>query len=100
MRTQQQAYDFIKSYMGKFQTYFKDWYVGIASNPEERLFQQHNVDRQNGNWCCTEALFTTDDARAVEKYFIDQHGTKGGTGGGDHTTKFVYAYFITSNTVE
>jgi len=100
MRTQQQAYDFIKSYMWKFQTYFKDWYVWIASNPEERLFQQHNVDRQNWNWCCTEALFTTDDARAVEKYFIDQHWTKWWTWWWDHTTKFVYAYFITSNTVE
>ena len=39
------------------------------------------------------------DVRAIEKHFIDK-GTKGGPGGGDHNTQYIYAYLITPNTRE
>ena len=27
-----------------------DWYVGIAADPEDRLFSAHQVDRNKGAW--------------------------------------------------
>ncbi len=40
----------IDAYMRKFQYANSDWYVGIASDPRDRLFNDHNVDEQNGFW--------------------------------------------------
>jgi len=57
------------------------------------------VHEENGRWiyrgCETSAV-----ARDVEEFFLNTQGTKGGTGGGDHATRFVYAYKITLNTKE
>ena len=72
------------------------WYVGIASDIKQRLFSDHNVGTQN--WIWREA-FSADDARAIEKYF-HQLGCQGGPGGGDESTRFVYAYLITATTKE
>ena len=57
-----------------------DWYVGIASDVESRLFGDHNVNRPNGLW----ARYPTDSstiAREVEKALLAQ-GLDGGSGGG------------------
>ncbi len=90
----------IKAYIAKFSgTKYSDWYVGIASDPKQRLFVDHCVNEQSGAWIYCEAL-SSDAAREVEQYFIDQLKTDGGPGGGDRTTRFVYAYRKTSSTVE
>jgi len=75
------------------------WYIGIASDPKQRLFVDHNVDKKNGHWIFREAKSST-EARDIEIYLIDNLRTKGDSGGGDNTTKYVYAYFITSTTKE
>ena len=59
----------------------------------------NRVNEQSGAWIYCEAL-SSDAAREVEQYFIDQLKTDGGPGGGDRTTRFVYAYRKTSSTVE
>ena len=74
-----------------------DWYVGIASDTD-RLFVDHNVPRENA-WWIHRMCETAEIARAVEKAFLDW-GCKGGGGGGDYTTKIVYAYLITTSTRE
>jgi predicted GIY-YIG superfamily endonuclease len=65
------------------------WYVGIATNAKNRLFNDHSVDEKNGKW-----MYRTVDsesaARAAEKSLHDL-GFDGGTGGGDASTKMVYA---------
>mgnify|MGYP001598527765 CR=1 FL=1 len=77
---------------------YSSWYVGIASDPRARLFNDHNVNEHNGCWIFRDCGADT-SARKVEEYFINK-GCKGGTGGGDNTTRFVYAYKISRNTRE
>lgn len=79
----------------------KNWnevYVGIADDVEERLFTYHKVDKDSGIWIYCQAD-SSDCAREVEKYFFGQ-GTKGGSGGGNDDTRYVYAYKIEPYTVE
>ena len=72
------------------------WYVGIATNPEMRLFHDHNVDRENDLWIYR-PVNSEVEARDTERYLLDFYGFKGGTGGGDNP-RFVYAYKITFRT--
>ncbi len=72
------------------------WYVGITSDIEQRLFGDHGVPKEN-HWYCYRETFTSNDARSVEKAFLD-YGCDGGSGGGDDTSTFVYAYLKTSIT--
>ncbi len=78
-------------------SYFQ-WYAGVAADGEQRLFNDHHVDRKNDVWIYRRCA-TSDEARAVEDYFI-KRGMKGGPGGGDSTTTTVYAYKITNSTRE
>lgn len=99
-QTKQEIISDIKGYMANFPSNkSSDWYVGIAAIPRERLFIDHNVNEKNGVWIFREAQ-SSNSAREVEQYFFDQLKTSGGPGGGDSTTKFVYAYLITSTTKE
>lgn len=75
-----------------------NWYAGIAADAKDRLFKDHAVDEKNGRW-----IYRTADAesaaRAAEKS-LHEMGFDGGTGGGDASTKAVYAYKKTSTTKE
>lgn len=97
MSTQQiirEIYDYIRQRGSAY----PNWYVGIASDPRQRLFVDHNVDEHNGAWISRNCQTHT-AARQVEEYFLNL-GCRGGTGGGDHTTRYAYAYKITSSTRE
>ena len=72
------------------------WYVGVTEDIGQRLFGDHKVPRK-GHWFIYCEAYTADDARAVEKAFVDS-GCGGGTGGGDVDARFVYAYLKTSIT--
>lgn len=95
---EQKAKAEIDAYIRKNGGVYSAWYAGIAADPEQRLFTDHNVDKQRDQWihinCGTDTA-----ARNVENYFLAK-GCKGGGGGGDHTTRFAYAYKITSSTRE
>ena len=77
---------------------YRIWYIGIASKPRDRLFNDHNVDEERDPWifhnCGTEM-----SARCVERHFLAL-GCKGDEGGGDHTTCSAYAYKTNSHTRE
>ncbi len=75
-----------------------DWYAGIASDWEKRLFSDHNVPRKE-YWWIIRACPTSDAARNVEHALVE-YGCDGGGGGGDKTTVFVYAYLKSPTTVE
>lgn len=72
------------------------WYVGIASDVNQRLFGDHNVSKDGGDWNYAPAD-TSEIARSVERFFLDL-GFDGGPGGGDASTKVVYAYIKTFST--
>lgn len=76
---------------------YKNWYCGIASDPNSRLFNDHNVSK-NSWWIHRDAGNET-DVRDTENRLLAL-GFDGGDGGGDYTTKHVYAYRKTSSTVE
>lgn len=69
---------------------YKDWYIGITSDGKQRLFNDHSVNESADNWIFAPAD-TNEEARSVEKYFLGR-GCDGGVGGGDYTSKTVYAY--------
>ena len=99
MTTNQQIVSDIVAYMGQWGGAARDWYVGIASDARDCLFARHAVVEHGDAWIYRQAG-TDRDARSVENYFHQTLGTKGGPGGGDASTRYVYAYRITSRTVE
>jgi len=70
---------------------YSAWYVGIASKPRQRLFEDHKVNEKTNGWIYRESE-SSDIARSIEDHFVNTLGTDGGTGGGDNSTRFVYAY--------
>jgi hypothetical protein len=76
---------------------YSGWYVGIAAAPKERMFTEHNVSENRDKWIYVNAG-NEEHARDIENFFIKEIGTKGGAGGGDHNSKFVYAYKIAPHT--
>lgn len=89
----------IKEYIKECGGSYSDWYVGIAEDPEERLFENHNVDKENDHWIyrpCEDSNVS----RRIEEYFVTVLGTDGETGGGDENTIYVYAYKKTPRSEE
>lgn len=70
--------------------YYNEWYVGVTEDVESRLFDDHNVSRNNHWWIYRKAT-SASVAREVEQHFLDK-GTDGGAGGGDEDATFVYGY--------
>ena len=87
-------YLFVKNNIEKW----NEVYVGIAKDPEKRLFNEHKVKKQGGIWIYCPANSST-CAREVEKTLLDK-GADGGPGGGDDDTTCVYAYKKTTGTVD
>ena len=99
--TKQDAYDEIRNFIIKNTSgsNYTSWYVGIANNPSQRLFVEHNVSKENGPWIYRKCYSDT-SAREVEQTLIENLNTKGGPGGGDDLSVFVYAYGIKNYTKE
>jgi hypothetical protein len=74
---------------------YREWYVGIAANPDQRLFEGHNVSQEGGTWIYRDAG-SESMAKTIEAIFIKK-GCKGGSGGGDKP-HYVYAYRMTRTT--
>jgi len=69
---------------------YQNSYVGITSDARTRLFRDHQVSQENGHYISR--LATSDTiAREIEAYFLAL-GMDGGPGGGDRTSRIVYAY--------
>ncbi len=94
----QQIISEFESFMGKHATHYSQFYVGIAADPNDRLINGHGIDHTVPHIYWNQAL-DHNTVRAIEKYFLTK-GTKGGAGGGDSNTKYIYVYFITPKTRE
>ncbi len=88
------------NYIKKNGGYSKDygWYVGVTSDPENRLFRQHGVNKSDGAWIHADAS-SDNEAREIERHLLSR-GAKGGTGGGDASATYIYAYRIGWHTEE
>ena len=94
----QNIIDAFESFMRRYGTYYSLFYIGIATDPVDRLKNGHNVDQSIPHIYWDQAL-QTETVRAVERYFLDK-GCKGDAGGGDEDTNFIYSYLITPKTRE
>lgn len=97
INTKTQIKQEIVNHMRGCESNTRKWYVGIAADPEKRLFNDHNVSKEYGCWIHRDAG-SHESARKIEKEIINEYGTQGGDGGGDYRTRHVYAYKITSTT--
>lgn len=88
----------VQSYMASTGGNWSDWYVGITSDIKSRLFGEHGVDVRQDRWIYKQCI-NSETARRAEDYFVKK-GTRGDTGGGDWTSNFIYAYYVTSRTRE
>lgn len=82
--------------MGKHGKYYSEFYIGIAADPVDRLTNGHGVDETVPNIYWNTPLHTS-IIRQIETHFLNK-GTKGGSGGGDYLTRYIYAYKITPKT--
>lgn len=74
------------------------WYVGVASDPQRRLFRDHRVNKRDGAWIYGEAE-TESAAREVEHGLLER-GCQGGPVAENSAARSVYAYRITLYTQE
>jgi len=82
----------IKNHADKEGGGYNNWYCGIASDPNQRLFNDHNVPKEKGKaWWIKENANSEQDARDTEERLLSL-GFDGGEGGGDNTTIYVYVY--------
>ena len=88
----QAAYDAVLQQIHRQGGRYSSWYCGIASDWADRLFNDHKVTRK-GHWYIARQCFNDSDARSVERALLEL-GCKGGGGGGDRSTVFVYAYLM------
>jgi len=88
--TAQQVFNEIKAYIDKQGKPYSAWYAGIASDAKTRLFVDHNVSRTNDKWVYDQCT-NNQSARNVEDALL-KLGCDGGSGGGDQSSTYVYAY--------
>jgi len=82
----------IKNHADKEGSGYRNWYCGIAADPNQRLFNDHNVPKEEGKaWWIKENAGTEQAARDTEEHLLNL-GFDGDSGGGDYTTIHVYAY--------
>jgi len=82
----------IKNHADKEGSGYGNWYCGIATDPDQRLFKDHNVPEGKGKaWWIKENAGTEQTARDTEEYLLNL-GFDGDSGGGDYSTIYVYAY--------
>lgn len=96
----------LQEFAEQFSTYIrhngdspKDWYVGITSNPEGRLFEDHMVEKHSGVYIYDNAG-SEENARNIKKYLIESLGTKGEIGSGVSAAVWVYTYKISETTLQ
>ena len=74
---------------------YREWYVGVAADPSERLFQGHQVSQETGAWIYRDAG-SEPEARTIEAIF-HKKGCKGANTSAEKQ-RFVYAYRMTRTT--
>lgn len=93
--TEEEIKQKISEHMRKYGGSYLDWYVGITSDTETRLFKKHKVNKNKNSWF----FIQTDEqiAKNIGHYFINFLGTDGKTNGIEHPN-YVYVYKKTWHT--
>lgn len=94
--TSQQIVQEIASYIQSNGGSYHNWYAGITSDVDQRLFDDHVVDKKYDYWIFQTAD-SSDSARNAEDS-LHNLGCDGDSGGGDSGAVTVYAYKKNSHT--
>lgn len=78
--------------------YYSDFYIGITNDVERRLFNEHNVSKEN-TWWIYRTAESSAIAREVEEHFL-KLGMRGDKSGGNDTSNIVYCYAVNPTTIE
>lgn len=89
--TKQEVIADLRGYLARLGGPYRTWYVGITADPRARLFRDHGLDEKADVWVSRECE-SSEVAREVEELFARVLGADGGPGGGDASTRWVYAY--------
>jgi hypothetical protein len=82
----------IKGHADREGSGYRNWYCGVAANPDDRLFDNHNVPRDKDKaWWIKRNAGSEQNARDTEDCLL-RFGFDGNPGGGDYSTIHVYAY--------
>ena len=91
--------DEIRGHLAKSgKRYYSDFYIGITSDVEQRMFKEHNVPKNNAWWIYRTAK-NHDIAQKFEKHFLN-HGMRGDNKGENTTGNIVYCYAVSPTTTE
>jgi hypothetical protein len=94
---QQVKYEFL-AYIKEFDSTFSNWYVGLADQPRQALFNLHGVRDAEDPWLYKQ-LLTNRAARTVQDYFIDHLKTAGvASAEQSEDVDCVYLYRIAAHT--
>jgi len=88
----------INTHMNRSGISNRQWYVGITSDIEQRLFRDHGVPKSS-YWYIFREAHNADEARLIMDAY-HKAGCKGTSGGGDDTSTIVYAYVTSAQTKE
>jgi len=91
-----ETFDKITSFIDNHSGNYTEWYAGIASDPEERLFEEHKVSKDS-DFSIYQRCPNKQSAKGVEEALL-KLGCDGGIGGGDESSVFAYAYRKSANT--
>lgn len=72
---------------------YDEWYAGIATDWEDCVFDRHCVERDAKDTWIVRKAANEAKARKAEKK-LHKAGFDGGPGGGEESTRFVYAYKV------
>ena len=70
---------------------YKEWYVGVASDPIKQLFMKHRIDEKNDFWIYRKAE-SSEAAARVNDYFLNRLGTDGYIDKKDDNCIYIYAF--------
>lgn len=77
---------------------YSDFYVGVAKNASERLFNEHLV-QEKGQWWIYVTASSPEVAHKVEQHYLDL-GMRGGNNESEPDAYKVYCYAVTPLTCE
>ena len=95
----QEIVDAFIKFIHNFGDAYYQWYVGIAADPEQKLFNDHFVNRKNDAWKYENAG-SVKNALTIEKYLVEKFGAQADEDSAELNTTYVYAYRISDTTTE
>ena len=87
------------AFAGNFSAPKSAWYAGTTNDPENLLFEEHNVDR-NANTHMVVQCQSKEEAEQLEDYLFNVYGCTGELGGGNEDSVYVYVYLMSESTVQ